>query len=255
MKEQIVRVKYHGTSLDISVSIQNRTPDWVVCLHGLQSNKKLFDSLVEQPVFNEHSTMAIDFVGFGMSEKPVDFPYTVDEQAVVVEHLLSTLKARKLTLIGHSLGGMVGILLLEPFKGNITAFVNMEGNLVLSDCGPSKDVARTDFTQFQANGYQALIQQAAQAHRQRAAWLRDTPDYVFYKMSQSIVEVSESEKLVGLFADAKCRRLFVCGDENRGKTEAVPKGVTCRQISNSGHFMLLDNPAETYACLVEFLAQ
>jgi pimeloyl-ACP methyl ester carboxylesterase len=197
--------------------------------------------------------LAVDLVGFGQSSKPLDFSYTVEDQARIVQTLLEMLKIQRAILIGHSLGGMIGVLLLNPLRDIISAFVNMEGNLVLSDCGSSREVAKSDFESFRVNGYKQLKNKVKAECSGRLPWLEDIPDYVFYKMSQSIVKLCEKETLLGLFGAASCRRLFLYGDKNHGKISAVPVGVDCRQVSSSGHFMLLDNPEETYACLKDFL--
>jgi pimeloyl-ACP methyl ester carboxylesterase len=252
VNQQLLKVNYRGVTLDVAAYVSRRSADWVFCIHGLQSNSELFRELIEQPFLSKYSTIAVDLVGFGKSSKPLDFSYNVEDQAQVIQEIFKILKIRRAVLIGHSLGGMVGVLLLESLAEILSGFVNMEGNLVLSDCGASKLVVLEDFADFKEHGYAKLKEQVAKESPLRAAWLNDIPDYVFYNTSQSIVNLSKSEKLVGLFGAATCRRLFVCGDKNVVKVKSVPPSVPSRLISNAGHFMLLDNPTESNTCLEEF---
>jgi pimeloyl-ACP methyl ester carboxylesterase len=171
-----------------------------------------------------------------------------------VHEVFNLLEIRKAVIVGHSLGGMIGVLLLKPLSEILSGFVNMEGNLVLSDCGASLEVAGAEFLDFQARLYSSLKQEVLQDCPKRALWLDDIPDYVFYASSQSIVEWSKSEKLLALFGESQCCSLYVYGDRNKEKLLTVPNHISTCQINNSGHFMLLDNPNSTYACLEGFLA-
>ena len=253
MKQEILKVPYNRASIDVNVYTNRRGPDWLFCIHGLQSNGHLFDGLVCQPFLSSYSTIAVDLVGFGQSAKPVDFNYYLEDQALVIAEIFRILAIRKAVLVGHSLGGMIGVLLLKSLASVLSGFINMEGNLVLSDCGASKEVADSGFADFQKKLYRDIKKRAASESPQRAAWLEDIPDYAFYKTSQSIVEQSRSGRLPVLFASAPCRCLFVCGEKNREKFLTVPQSVARCQIGGAGHFMLLDNPKGSYACLQEFL--
>jgi pimeloyl-ACP methyl ester carboxylesterase len=253
VKQSLLPVQYKGSSLTVAACIKEASHTWLICLHGLQSNKELFEGLLSQGKFRDLSVVALDFIGFGKSDKPPDFGYDIASQALIVSQIVGMLQIKNLKIIGHSLGGMVGVLLLEPLKGVISAFANLEGNLVLSDCGVSKTVVQSSFEVFASGGYAELKKQIAQQSRQRSVWLEDVPDYAFYETSRSIVQWCKSEKLPDLFAAGTCERLFVYGDQNSLKAQAVPKGIELRQISNSGHFMLLDNAYETYDCLSDFL--
>ncbi|PWU01435.1 MAG: hypothetical protein C5B53_02930 [Candidatus Melainabacteria bacterium] len=254
MRQEHLKVPFRDTVLDVAACLEENGRDWIACIHGLQSNSKLFSELLCQPFLRDYSKIAVDLVGFGRSAKPHGFSYSVEDQAAVVQEVFRLIKIRRAVLIGHSLGGMIGVLLLDPLADILRGFVNMEGNLKFSDCGASKEVANSDYANFRANLYPDLKAQVGREGPQRAIWLEDIPDYVFYKSSLSIVEWSKSEKLAALFASARCPCLFVYGEENRQKLLAVPDSISSHQIESSGHFMLLDNPDESYACLQNFLA-
>jgi pimeloyl-ACP methyl ester carboxylesterase len=53
----------------------------------------------------------IDFLGFGYSDAPADFGYTMEEQADSVAALVDYLGLRGVHVVGHSMGGSIAISL------------------------------------------------------------------------------------------------------------------------------------------------
>ena len=231
---------------------------WVVFLHGIQSNKELFKDLIKQPFLKDYSLLTLDFVGFGKSSKPENFSYDIQEQANICKEIINNLGIKELNLIGHSLGGMVGILLLEPLKDIVKSFINMEGNLVYADCGLSKVVADLNFEDFK-NQYSKIksdIKLSGEPSSQlRGNCLSQISDFVFYKTSTSIVKWSKSKKLLKLFKDSQVKKLFIYGSQNSQKAKILPKDFNTVMIPNSGHFMLRDNPKECYKTFEKFYSE
>lgn len=232
------KIKIKKQTLQVSAAIRKSGPEWILCLHGIQSGKSLFEGLFKLPALKPYSMLALDFVGFGNSGHPKDFSYDLKDQAEVCKKIIETLKIRKLHIIGHSLGGMVGTLLLRLFKKILISFINMEGNLVAQDCGASAAVASMPFETFQ---------------QMTKAWKKQASDDVFYKTALSIVRWSKSEKLFKLFLESPVKKLFMFGSKNAWKTSILPGNIPLAKISRSGHFMLRDNPKETYKKISHFL--
>lgn len=99
----------------------------VVLLHGwggqIASFKPVFDFLSRN-----FKVYAIDFPGFGQSELPKEV-WGVRDYAEMVNNLFETLKVEKATLIGHSFGGRVSIILAaeHPEKVNKVVLVDSAG--------------------------------------------------------------------------------------------------------------------------------
>ncbi|MDB5179045.1 MAG: hypothetical protein JWN01_988 [Patescibacteria group bacterium] len=259
LENRAITVRFKGQGLKVSVLMARRSDEWVVALHGVQSNGELFADLFQQEFLAGYSLLAISFVGFGDSGKPEDFSYDVQDQAGVVKLVLDELGVKRLHLIGHSLGGMVGTLLLKQLGGRVMSFSNLEGNLVLADCGASKDVAQLSLGKFEQTGYAQMKDKVKGSGEKsasfRSRWLEMIPAFVFYKTSVSIVEWSQSEKLLGLFNGSEVRRLFIYGEKNAYKAEVVSDLVEKAEIPGAGHFMLLDDPAACYRGLGTLLAK
>ena len=74
-----------------------------------------------------HRVIAVDLKGFGQSDKPMDERYSVFDQAELLAQLIEDRNLRDLTLVGHSFGGGVALLLAleadQRLKGRISRLV------------------------------------------------------------------------------------------------------------------------------------
>lgn len=63
------------------------------------------------PLLAEHGYHVVipDYLGYGLSDKPADFLYKVDAQVELLRELMAHVGARKLAIIGNSLGGWLAI--------------------------------------------------------------------------------------------------------------------------------------------------
>ena len=82
----------------------------IVLLHGLGASTYMWRHLAP-PLAKEHRVIAIDLKGFGRSDKPVDFNYRIEDHAALVRGLIVKLALDNVTLVGHSFGGAVALLL------------------------------------------------------------------------------------------------------------------------------------------------
>src|SRR3989344_3772035 len=126
MEEIIIPIQYKDFDLEISAFISKNSDNWLFCLHGLQSNKNMFNDLLSKPFFKNYSLFVIDFVGFGNSSKPEQFSYDLLDQAKICQEIILSLNLNKIHIIGHSMGGMIGTLLLEMVPERVNSLINME---------------------------------------------------------------------------------------------------------------------------------
>ena len=259
METRHFKLSYGQQVYDIAAHVHEGSETWIMCLHGIQSNKGLFDELLAQPFLDDYSLVAPDLVGFGDSSKPYDFSYDLQGQAGICAQLATTLGIKKIFLIGHSLGGMVATLLLQELEDKVQGIVSLEGNFTLQDAGASQDIANQSLDDFRDKGFQNLKSSIATSGEASAAsrlqWLESSPDYVVYKSAQSIVKWSETGKLLGQFADTPAKKLYGYGQKNAAKAARIPASIPQVAIPNSSHFMLVDQPAATFQALRDFLVK
>jgi pimeloyl-ACP methyl ester carboxylesterase len=179
LEKKTIVVELNDHTLNVSVLIAKRQAQWIVALHGIQSNKALYEPLFNQSFASDFSLLAIDFIGFGDSDKPEDFSYSIEDQTKIVREVIDQLEIEQIHLIGHSLGGMVGTLLLPEMGEKIFSFSNLEGNLVGADCGASKDTVQFSIEEFEPTEYARLQKRVADSHEPsaefRSKWLQSNP--------------------------------------------------------------------------------
>jgi len=109
---------YKNTRISYSDSGEG---DAIVLLHGFLENKKMWKDYVA--FFSEkHRIITIDLLGHGQSD-PLGYVHSMEENANVVQEVLKHLKIEKATIVGHSMGGYIGLAFAELFPKNINKLV------------------------------------------------------------------------------------------------------------------------------------
>lgn len=82
----------------------------VLLIHGLGAHSYTWRHM-EPELARNHRVLSLDLKGFGQSDKPFDKRYSVFDQAKLVAAFIDKLGLEKLTLIGHSYGGGIALVL------------------------------------------------------------------------------------------------------------------------------------------------
>jgi len=93
----------------------------VVLLHGFLENKTMWDVYVSE-LSKKNRIITIDLLGHGETES-LGYVQTMEENADVVNAVLSRLKIRKAILVGHSMGGYVALAFAELHPEKIKGLV------------------------------------------------------------------------------------------------------------------------------------
>jgi pimeloyl-ACP methyl ester carboxylesterase len=222
--------------------------------------KESFDDLWNfTGLFQDFSLLTFDLPGFGDSDRPKDFSYTMQDQAEICKALLDTLKPEKVHIVAHSMGGAIGLLLAENTKDKKASFINIEGNLISEDSGLlSRKPIRVSFEEFEKKVFNELKYFIGRSRdRSSQLWLRwyEKSDILAYhRSSRSLVEWSDSGNLLNKFEELSVNKVYVYGEKNsRLKVLDTLQKIRKISISKSGHFPMIDNPEEFYSTLSEVL--
>eukprot|EP00743_Colponemidia_sp_Colp-15_P009090 GILK01009916.1.p1 GENE.GILK01009916.1~~GILK01009916.1.p1 ORF type:complete len:371 (-),score=37.54 GILK01009916.1:111-1223(-) len=107
--------------------------DVVVLLHGFPTSSYDWHSIWE-PLTERFTLIAADFIGFGFSDKPLGYEYTIADQASLIETLVLDVQKRKgpVHLLAHDYGVTVAQELVARHREQsllhvpTTAFVEIE---------------------------------------------------------------------------------------------------------------------------------
>jgi pimeloyl-ACP methyl ester carboxylesterase len=104
----------------------------VLLLHGFPTWSYDY-AAVEAELASDHDVITLDFLGYGASDKPRGYRYSVAESADTVEDLLAHLDVHEVRLVIHDYGGIVGQELLHRSLAHALPFT-VESVVVLN-CG------------------------------------------------------------------------------------------------------------------------
>ncbi|XP_075414786.1 mesoderm-specific transcript homolog protein isoform X2 [Tenrec ecaudatus] len=112
------------------------SPEIVVLLHGFPTSSYDWYKIWEGLTLRFHRVVALDFLGFGFSDKPRPHHYSIFEQASIVEALLRHLglQNHRVNLLSHDYGDIVAQELLYRYKQNRSGRLTIK-SLCLSNGG------------------------------------------------------------------------------------------------------------------------
>jgi len=98
----------HAPLLHVAVDTGEGPP--VILLHGIASSSSVTFIHAVPLLVPRHRVIAIDLLGFGKSPNPPDSGFTLEEHVQALARTIRSLRLKtSVTLVGHSLGALIGI--------------------------------------------------------------------------------------------------------------------------------------------------
>jgi pimeloyl-ACP methyl ester carboxylesterase len=95
----------------------------VVLLHGFLENQTMWQDLIPE-LSKKNRIITIDLLGHGETEC-LGYVHYMEDNADVVQAVLSKLRIRKATFVGHSMGGYVALAYGELYPENVRGLILM----------------------------------------------------------------------------------------------------------------------------------
>ncbi|HEV2127866.1 MAG TPA: alpha/beta hydrolase [Thermomicrobiales bacterium] len=221
----------------------------IVCLHGLGASSLDFAWLATWPAFRHMRLLLIDAAGHGASDRPDDWPYSIEAHAELIVGLLREIAGTPVALVGHSMVCSMAIALAHRHPGLVDRLVLAEPNLDPGTGTLSGHVARQREERFVTRGYAALVYQtertAARGDLVAAGFLQSlrlASPMVIHRSAVSL----RAERLPTFHEQLETMtlpRTLLRG--KRTPPLAPPLSTTAIQqvvIPGAGHQMMIDNP-------------
>jgi pimeloyl-ACP methyl ester carboxylesterase len=101
-----------------------------VYLHGLgASSSPYFAAAAAHPDLVGHRSLLVDMLGFGISDRPTDFEYTLESHADALATALKAAHVQAADVIAHSMGGAVAIVLASRHPRLVSRLILIDANL------------------------------------------------------------------------------------------------------------------------------
>jgi pimeloyl-ACP methyl ester carboxylesterase len=244
--------KVEGHRINFLLDYKPGSDSIILFIHGLACTRDTFSNVLAERYFSSSSLLLVDLIGHGKSAKPVDFSYSIEDQALLIEKLLIDIAIPRLHIVSHSMGAVVGLLFSPALFESVESFANLEGNLIAADCGMlSRKIVATDLEDYQNR----LFPKHRRTYsRDKLLAFNKTTPLAVYKSAVSLVRWSDGGELLARFLNLKCRSCYIWGERNSDmpvleRLESTPSFM----IKNSGHGMMMDNPKEFYLTLANFI--
>src|ERR1700746_3023146 len=98
----------------------------ILLLHGIPTHSYLWRNVVPHiaPIAR---TVAIDLIGFGKSDKPLDIDYDVPTYARYLEGVIDALQLNHSIIVAMDLGLIVGLYYAMQHEANVKGLIMFEG--------------------------------------------------------------------------------------------------------------------------------
>jgi len=250
----------------------------VVLLHGFGDTGDMW-APIAAALMNGHTVVVPDLRGMGLSSHP-EAGYDKKTQARDIAQVMDTLRIEKLALVTHDIGNMVGYALAAQFRERVTRWVVIDAPL--PGIGPWDEITRSPLLwhfNFRGPDVERLVagreriyldrfwnelsanpKAIDEATRSHYAALYARPGAMHSAFNQFAAFSQDAADNKALAANGKLTMpvLALGGDHSFATQMAdimrlVATDVTSGLITDSGHWVMEEQPKQTTAAVVAFI--
>lgn len=244
------------------LDLPGREPTLVFVPGAYLAGTAAFVPVATAPRFADRRRVIVDLLGGGYSDRPVDFGYRLQDHAESVAAILDGLNVDGATLIGHSLGGAVSILLAHSRPDLVARLVLLEANLDPGG-GPFSQFV-TGFTEeaFVSEGLEGMLADlrasASKGDEGAVAFLGTIQTIDATALHRSCVDViaERSPTVRETLLDLDIPRVYLFGEHSLPDEDydVLPaQGVSVAVVPEAGHGMTRENPAGLAKAILPFI--
>ncbi|BAZ26709.1 alpha/beta hydrolase fold protein [Kalymmatonema gypsitolerans NIES-4073] len=236
----------------------------ILYIHGLGESSLCFESLIQNEHLCQWSHIALDLEGYGKSLWSVT-PKSLEEHADSLARWLQFKSISQVIILGHSMGGVIGLILSEKYPELVQSFINVEGNISIEDCTFSSQAASYSLQDFQRDGFDTIRNCVYSDGLEDPALRSYYPSLclcqqeTYYSNSKELVELSRGAQLAKRLGNLEIPLIYLLGNP-RGTAELSRSMLTAsdvewRVIENAGHWPFIDQPKTFVNEMLCFLSQ
>ncbi|WP_407341941.1 alpha/beta fold hydrolase [Pengzhenrongella phosphoraccumulans] len=222
----------------------------LVYLHGLGASAPIyFTRTAQEPGLAGRRILMIDFLGFGISDRPATLGYTLEDHADSIARAFDSLGLSRVDVVAHSMGGTIALVLARRRPDLVRRLVLAEPT-----SGPCVRPRVEEFTEaeFVEHGFRQALLEAGPAW---AATMRLADPVAFYRTETAL---GSQAALVSrdLLLNLAVPCALVLGEltADLAYDPAIfTSTVPIRTVVGAAHCMMLDNPSGFATAIVETL--
>jgi pimeloyl-ACP methyl ester carboxylesterase len=223
----------------------------IVWIHGLGESGLCFEQVAAHEALAGYRHVIPDLPGYGRSE----WRERIASLTELADELAAWMSGERAPiLVGHSMGGVIGVALAERHPAAVGAFVNVEGNVTIGDCTSSAIAAAESLEQFVGGGYARLCDRiydggaTDRALRGAYASMRFADPRGYHAHARELVDVSRDEAMIDRLVAIAARTptLYVAGVPGGAAARTLElldaHAIETARIEPAGHWPFIDQP-------------
>lgn len=262
-----IKMRYLESKQGVHISDRH-----ILFIHGLGSSADRWLDIPDAISMYYH-TIAVDLIGFGGSDKPTDVNYTIEQFSEFILEFMEKIGLsgddKKITLVGHSLGGYIAVEFAIRNKGLIEKLVLIDSSGFLKGPTPlleqylnaakypSYDSVRNVFEQLVSQPWKVMpviintfitrINSPGAKYPFESAYKNSTTTQIDLSRLKSIEDIptliiwGKSDNLIPIDHSEPFKQVF--------------KNYRVEMIEDAGHAPFAEKPAITCELLHSFLSQ
>ena len=238
--------------------------DPVILLHGFLENLSMWNAIVPE-LSKSHLVISIDLLGHGKTGC-LGYVHTMEDMAKAVAAVLKHLKVNRGTIIGHSMGGYVGLALAEKQPQLCEGLCLMNSTFEADDNERKK--LRTRSITLAKSNYNALVGMsfanlfAPKSKLKFQDAFKEGLDQALRTPVQGYIAAQEGMKLrpnrFEVFKNIDGKKLIIAGKKDSLiDTESLRKKLENKSIDyeilSEGHMSHIENMEELTYLLLRFI--
>lgn len=214
-----------------------------VYVHGLGAASTVYHAhIAARPELAGRRSLFVDLPGHGLSDRPADFAYALEDHADALAAALDEAQVVGAEIVAHSMGGSVAIVLAHRRPELVTRLVLTEANL---DPHPpatagSSGIATYTEEDFIAGGYARVLEEVGPTW---AATMRLADPLALHRTATGLV-AGTRPTMRRMLMELPVDRVYMQGDasgELAGHDELTAAGVRVVTVPGAGHNVMFDN--------------
>ncbi|AKM48094.1 MULTISPECIES: alpha/beta fold hydrolase [Edwardsiella] len=225
----------------------------VVFIHGLGCAASYdYPRVVGDPHFRRRAAILIDLPGYGYSDKPWEYGYTIREQALVVNEVIRAIGLRDYFIYGHSMGGSIAIESAAEAAAGVRGLIVSEPNFHPGGGLFSQKIYASTQQDYIVSGHSAFV---ASEDSTWAGSLAVAAPWAVWRSAASLIA---GNAWLALFLRMMGPTGLIFGeaslpDADFSRLQSL--GTTCITVAQCGHAMAWENPAGLAGALSAFCAR
>lgn len=260
MKQQFITYK----NIQVAFSSEGKGST-IVLLHGFLENSFMWKNMIAE-FSKRNRIITIDLLGHGNSDC-LGYVHSMNEMAEVVKFVIKHLKIRRVTLIGHSMGGYVSLAFAEKYPQNVKKICLLNSTSQADD--EERQKLRLRAIKMAQTNYESLVSMSITNMFTKDNYTRFLSEIQTTKIEalktkvQGYIACSEGMRLrpnrEHVLASKDFKKLFIIGVKDtvlnhRLVIEEANRARTPFVELSGGHMSHIENKSELINILLNFIA-